>query len=89
MNPDGSDDRVVGGVYNRDGPGLCIDRINLIASWVCSDSCGFISNPECAIKAKLDQVEDGDRIRGPIGDVCELVIARRDIRKATAPAAGE
>ena len=88
MDADGGGEGVGCGVDDGDGAGLGIDDIDLVATRIDGEPGGIVADPEGAVRAQVDEIEDGDGVGAAIGDVGELAVSGGDIGESCAAAAG-
>ena len=87
MDRDGKSNAVGVGVDDRDGGGLRVGDVNLVAHRIYGHSRRVGPDLEGAILAEIDQVEHRDGVGGPVTDVGVFVITSWDVWESAVVAA--
>ena len=81
MNWDSGDDRIFFGVDDADGIAASIHDVDFVALRIHSHAGGVGADADDSILAKIDDIEDRDRVTAAIGDVSVFAVVGGIIRK--------
>lgn len=87
MHGDSGGDPIGTGVDHRDGAGLAISDIDLVAQRVYRQADWIRADLKSPVLTQIDEIEDAHSIRAAIADVGELPVAIGNVGKAAAAAA--